>query len=59
MKAGKKWYLSKTFWVNLIGIFGIIIQSYTGFVLDPKSQALILGVINLILRTVTKEPITW
>jgi len=55
----KKWYLSKTLWVNIIALTAIIAQTTTGFVIDPASQAAILAVINLILRAVTGEEINW
>jgi hypothetical protein len=56
---GKKWYLSKTLWVNTIAVVGIIVQGQTGIdYLDPETQVAILGVINLILRVVTSEKIT-
>lgn len=56
---GKKFWLSKTFWVNLISIVAILVQSFTGFVIDPEKQVAILGFINMALRFVTKEPVTW
>jgi|GEM_PF-712108 peptidoglycan L-alanyl-D-glutamate endopeptidase CwlK len=56
---GKSFWKSKTFWVNLIGVVGVIVQSQTGYVIDAEKQLVILGVINAILRFVTKEPITW
>lgn len=55
----KKWYVSKTLWVNLIATVVIVVQSYTGFVVDPVLQGYALTAINLILRFVTKEEIVW
>ena len=54
---GKPFWRSKTFWVNLIAVIGMMAQTQYGFVITPEEQAAILGVINLILRAVTKEPI--
>ena len=55
----KPWYQSKMLWVNLIVIVAIIVQSATGEeLIDAKAQAAILGVINLILRIVTKQGLT-
>lgn len=55
---GKKWWTSKTLWVNLLAVAAIILQAETGKeILDPKAQAAILGVINLILRLVTNQPL--
>jgi len=55
----KEWYLSKTLWVNVIAIVAIIIQSYTSFIIDPATQASILVLINIILRAVTGEEVTF
>ena len=55
----KKFYLSKTFWINIIAIAAILAQTQIGFVIEPQSQAAILAVINLGLRAITKQPISW
>ena len=57
----KKWYASKTVWVNLIGFVSAILVA-TGVIqvdLAPETIALILTVVNFILRLVTKEQIDW
>ena len=54
----KKWYASKTLWVNGLAGIAMLIQSATGFVIDPAAQAGILVVLNLILRAVTKGAVT-
>lgn len=55
----KKFWLSKTFWVNVLAIVALIIQTYTGFAIDPEKQIVILGVVNTLLRFITKSPIGW
>jgi hypothetical protein len=55
----KPWYHSKTVWVNLIACAGLIVQTQYGFVVTPELQALAMTGINLLLRAVTKEEITW
>nr|BDD46390.1 hypothetical protein 8 [bacterium] len=55
----KKFWKSKTFWTNVIGIAAIAVQAKTGFVVDPALQAVALGIINTGLRAVTSEPIEW
>jgi len=57
MQTGKKFWQSKTFWVNAVSIVGIVVQSQTGFVVPVELQAALLGVINAGLRLITKEPI--
>ncbi|MDD5106060.1 MAG: hypothetical protein PHC49_10635 [Desulfuromonadaceae bacterium] len=54
----KNWYTSKTLWVNALAAIALIVQTQTGFILDPEAQAGLLAVINLILRVVTKTPLT-
>lgn len=53
----KSFYLSKTFWVNIVALVVLIVQQFTGFIIDVSAQAAILIVINLILRAITGEPI--
>lgn len=55
----KRWYASKTLWLNVVGIAVMAVQTQTGFVIDAEAQAALLGVANLILRIITREPITW
>ena len=55
----KPFYISKTLWVNVLAIAGLIIESYTGHILSPEMQGMILGAVNIILRLVTKEEIVW
>jgi len=52
----KKWYASKTIWVNAIAIVGIIVA---GKEFDPQIVATVLAVVNFALRALTKENITW
>jgi len=53
---GKKFYTSKTVWVNLIGILVVV---FGADVITPSLTGQILMGINLLLRFATKEPITW
>lgn len=59
MESKKFWY-SKTFWLNLIAVWVMISQAVIGEELfDVEIQAAILAVINLILRKSTNKPISW
>ena len=51
----KRWYTSKTLWVNLLAIAALIAQAEFGYLLDAEAQAALLAVINLILRALTKK----
>lgn len=55
----KPWYTSKTLWINLLAIGALIAQSQFGYILSPEIQAAILGIVNLVLRTVTNSPLDW
>lgn len=55
----KQWYASKTLWINIIALVAIILQGFTGFIINPQDQAAILVVINLILRVVTGDEIAF
>jgi fumarate reductase subunit C len=54
----KKWYLSKTIWINVIALAGLIVQTQTGFLLTPEVQAMALTLVNLAVRAVTKQELT-
>lgn len=55
----KKWYASKTLWANVIAIGAGFAAKQFGVEISAESQVAILGVLNLILRLVTKEEIVW
>ena len=55
----KRWFLSKTLWVNILGVAVIVINHLAlNGVIDPSYEALGLAIINIILRAVTKQGIT-
>jgi len=56
---GKKFWASKTFWTNLMALGALVVQGKTGYIMDPEEQMALLGVANLALRFITKEPIAW
>ncbi len=54
MRKVKKWYLSKTVWTNILAIVAVFGLDLTGTEITA-----ILAVVNLILRILTKEELTW
>lgn len=59
---GKDFYKSKTFWANTIAIIASISGVFSfDLGLDPEAQtavvAAIMGVVNIVLRFTTKDPI--
>ncbi len=58
-KYGKKWYRSKTLWVNLIALISLLINEKVGIPISESEQVAILSVVNIVLRLITKEPVRW
>lgn len=56
---GKMWYTSKTLWVNVVAVAALILSGVAGFELSAEEQVSILGLINLLLRAITREAIIW
>lgn len=55
----KPFYTSKTFWVNIIGLAWMFLQTPLGLPqLDDGMILSILGVLNIVLRFITKTEIT-
>jgi hypothetical protein len=54
---GKRWFLSKTLWVNLIAFLAISILPRYGITLTSEEQGGILVVMNMILRIFAKQPL--
>jgi hypothetical protein len=59
LATGKEFWLSKTLWVNVLAVVGLFVQTQSGFVFDPTTQAGVLCLVNMGLRLITKEPIIW
>lgn len=51
----KKWYHSKTLWVNILAMASLALRGYYGFILGPEEEGAILVVVNLVMRAITKE----
>lgn len=52
----KSWYTSKTLWVNL----GALVAGLGGYLAGEGTAALVsagLGLVNILLRTVTTQPL--
>lgn len=55
----KKFWQSKTFWTNVLAIACLVVQDQFGFALSAETQVSILAGVNMALRLITKEEITW
>ena len=58
---GKPFWQSKTIWVNMVAVAAALAGTF-GIQLDAVFQgqivALVMGVVNIVLRFVTKEAVT-
>ena len=55
----KKFWRSKTFWINMIALWAIVSQAAIGEELFAlEAQAGILAAINLVLRSISNTSIT-
>ena len=56
----KSIFLSKTFWVNILAVAAMGIQGLVGKeVISAELQVTILGIVNVLLRMVTKTQVNW
>lgn len=55
----KKWYTSKTIWANVLTLVGTVVLTVTGVAIPVEIVTMTLGAINVGLRIVTKEEISW
>ena len=56
--TSKKWYTSKTIWINLAALAAIAIQAFLGEnALDPALQSGLLAAANAALRLFTAQPV--
>ena len=56
----KKWYYSRTLWVNFVAVMAIAVQGVTGKdMLNPEVQGAVLGIANFALRIITKSDVVW
>jgi hypothetical protein len=55
----KKWYTSKTIWVNVVAVITSVISSRFGYTVSAEVQVGILTGLNVLLRKVTKSEVVW
>jgi len=54
----KKWYLSKTIWVNTIGAIVLVVEYVTTqSTVGAEVGAMVLAILNILLRFVTNQKI--
>jgi hypothetical protein len=57
MDKPKSPLISKTLAVNMMAIFALWVQRETGFAMSVEDQAMILGVLNIVVRFFTHAPL--
>ena len=62
--SSKKFYQSKTFWLNFLTALFLVLESFGVIDAVPEDKVdllamAVVAVVNLLLRAVTKEPISW
>lgn len=53
----KKWYKSRTVWVNILGGLALVLQNQFGFPVSGEVQAAVLIILNTYLRFDTSSKI--
>jgi len=53
----KKWYFSKTLWVNFIMLVAMAAASAANLEVPAELQGSVMVIVNFIMRFVTEEPI--
>lgn len=57
MNGTKEWWKSKTLWWNVLAVVFLILQTLgvAEVAVDPQVEALVLAVVNMILRFRTRQ----
>ncbi|MFQ5751817.1 MAG: hypothetical protein ACE5HI_07455 [bacterium] len=59
----KKWYVSKTIWVNGLMLVGMLLNQFAGLGLPLEQNAewvvSVMVLVNVALRAITHEPVEW
>ena len=56
----KKWFFSKTLWANAVSVAAMVLQGITGKeIIDPAAQGVALGLVNIVLRLLTRKEVAW
>lgn len=59
MDSAKAWWMSKTIWINLVALAGsIVIAAGLDETKWAEISTVVLAVVNLVLRLISKEEIT-
>jgi len=51
----KKWFTSKTVWANVFAVGVLISSKFFGYTIPADYEVYFLGLVNIILRFITKS----
>jgi len=54
----KKWYKSRTLWLNGMGLIAALLQYKYGMIMSGEIQGMILTILNIIIRFDTDDSIS-
>lgn len=57
--AVKRVFQSKVIWVNVLALLALFVQKKYGFVINEELQMELLTFINIALRFITHEKVSW
>ncbi len=55
-EKGKQAWRSRTIWANVIAICAAILGKYAGIELSAEDSLIVLAMVNVVLRLITKNP---
>ena len=58
VEESKQFWKSKTLWVNVLFLGGVVFTELSN-VLGAEGTVTVAAILNIILRTVTKNPLKW
>jgi hypothetical protein len=50
---------SKTLWVNVIAALALFVSAQFGYQITAEETGVALAIVNMLLRTITNEPLEW
>jgi len=53
----KKWFTSKTVWIGMLTIMAGIIEYMVGLPEGAAAGTIIIGVVNIVIRFLTRQPL--
>lgn len=55
--AAKKWWQSKMIWLGIIEVAGGVVEFIFSLPVGASATTIVMGIITIIFRAITKQPI--